>query len=147
MTGRILWFLLSYRLTDSQASGGNLKIAGDPAKLGIELSDETVADISSRHGILCAPDRDGSPSWHHLISHERDLLLACDYFTAETFLLQPRYVFFYIDLGSRRAHFAGCTEHQNSAWVNQQACGDRLLDFVLGKFQGWFSGSGRVAQG
>ena len=43
------------------------------------------------------------------------------FFTVETFFLQTLYVFFFIELGSRRVHFAGCTEHPNSAWVNQQA--------------------------
>lgn len=39
----------------------------------------------------------------------------------ETFFLQTLYVFLFIELGSRRVHFAGCTEHPNAAWVNQQA--------------------------
>jgi putative transposase len=30
-------------------------------------------------------------------------------------------VFFFIELGSRRAHIAGCTAHPNSSWVVQQA--------------------------
>jgi len=35
--------------------------------------------------------------------------------------LQTLYVFFIIELGSRRAHFAGCTAHPSAAWVTQQA--------------------------
>jgi hypothetical protein len=100
---------------------GNNKIAGELAKLGIALSDETVADILRRHGIPRAPERGGSPSWHHLMIHYRGQLLACDFFTVETFFLQTLYVFFFIELGSRRVHFAGCTEHPNSVWVNQPA--------------------------
>ena len=30
------------------------------------------------------------------------------------------YVYFFIELGSRRTQFAGRTEHLNAAWVNQQ---------------------------
>jgi putative transposase len=30
-------------------------------------------------------------------------------------------VFFFIELGSRRVHIAGCTQHPTSAWVIQQA--------------------------
>ncbi len=112
---------LIVRLARENRDWGNNKIAGELAKLGIALSDETVADILRRHGIPRAPERGGSPSWRHLMSHYRDQLLACDFSTVETFLLQTLYVFFFIELGSRRVHFAGCTEHPNSAWVNQQA--------------------------
>ena len=55
------------------------------------------------------------------MTHYRDQLLACDFFTVETFFLQTLYVFFFIELGTRRVHFAGCTPHPSSAWVNQQA--------------------------
>ena len=112
---------LVVRLARENRGWGNLKIAGELAKLGIELSDETVADILRRHGIPRAPERGGSPSWRHLMSHYRDQILACDFFTVETFFLPTVYVFFFIELGSRRVHFAGCTEQPNSAWVNQQA--------------------------
>ena len=56
------------------------------------------------------------------MGHYKDQILACDFFTVETFFLQTVSVFFFIELGSRRAHFAGCTEHPNAAWINQQAC-------------------------
>ena len=112
---------LVVRLARENRDWGNLKIAGELAKLDIELSDETVADILRRHGIPHAPERGCSPSWHQLMTHYKDQILACDFFTVETFFLQTLYVFFFIELGSRRVHFAGCTEHPNSAWVNQQA--------------------------
>ena len=35
--------------------------------------------------------------------------------------LQTIYVLFFIEIGSRRVHFAGCTVHPDSAWVTQQA--------------------------
>ncbi|MEP7289656.1 MAG: hypothetical protein ABI947_28225 [Chloroflexota bacterium] len=103
------------RLAHENRAWGNHKIAGELAKLGIELSDETVADILRRHGIPPAPKRGHSPSWHHLMTHYRNQILACDFFTVETFFLQTLYVFFFIELGSRRVHFAGCTEHPNAA--------------------------------
>jgi putative transposase len=115
----IEWLIV--RLARENRGWGNLKIAGELAKLGIELSDETVAGILRRHSIPRAPERGGSPSWRHLMSHYRDQFLACDFFTVDTFFLQTLYVFFFIELGSRRVHFAGCTEHPNSAWVSQQA--------------------------
>ena len=47
--------------------------------------------------------------------------MACDFFTVETLLLQTLYVLVFIEIGSRRVHFAGCTAHPDNAWVTQQA--------------------------
>jgi hypothetical protein len=48
-------------------------------------------------------------------------MLACDFFTVETLRLQTLYVLFFIELGSRRVHLAGCTANPDHAWVTQQA--------------------------
>jgi putative transposase len=48
-------------------------------------------------------------------------MIAVDFFTVETVWLRRFYVLFFIELGSRRVHFAGCTANPNSRWVTQQA--------------------------
>ncbi len=48
-------------------------------------------------------------------------MLACDFFTVETAWLTTLYVLFFIELGSRRVHLAGCTKNPTAAWVTQQA--------------------------
>jgi putative transposase len=85
------------------------------------ISDETVANILDRHGIPPAPERGSSPGWRHLMAHYKGQLLACDFFTIDTLFLRTIYVFFFIELGTRRVHFAGCTRHPNAGWVTQQA--------------------------
>jgi putative transposase len=48
-------------------------------------------------------------------------MLACDFFTVDTVFATRLYVFFFIELGSRRVHVAGCAQHPSGAWVAQQA--------------------------
>jgi transposase InsO family protein len=55
------------------------------------------------------------------MTHYKDQLLACDFYTVETLFLQTLYVLVFIEIGTRRVHFAGCTAHPDNAWVTQQA--------------------------
>src|SRR6059058_1947780 len=48
-------------------------------------------------------------------------MIAVDVFTVETVWLQRLYVLFFIELGSRRVHLAGCTTNPDGSWVAQQA--------------------------
>ena len=48
-------------------------------------------------------------------------MLACDFFTVDTVFATRLYVLFFIELGSRRVHVSGCTQHPSGAWVAQQA--------------------------
>jgi putative transposase len=48
-------------------------------------------------------------------------MIAVDFFTVETVCRQRLYVLFFIELGSRRVHLAGCTTNPSGAWVTQQA--------------------------
>jgi len=112
---------LVVRMALENKDWGYGKIEGELLKLGIELDEDTIAGILQRHGIPPAPKRGSSPSWRHLMSHYRAQILACDFFTIETLFLKTLYVLFFIDLGTRRVYFAGCTEHPTVDWITQQA--------------------------
>lgn len=112
---------LVVRLAQENDDFGYDRIQGELKKLGYTISDEGIANILRRHNIPLSPERGGSPSWRHLMTHYKDQILACDFFTAETLFLKTVYVLFFIELGTRRVHFAGCTTNPNDAWITQQA--------------------------
>ncbi len=111
---------LIVRLARENHDWGNARIEGELVKLGYEISDETVANILRRYGIPPVPERGPSLSWRKLMSHYKNQILACDFFSVETFFLQTLYVLFFVELGTRRVHLAGCTAHPDSGWVTQQ---------------------------
>jgi hypothetical protein len=104
------------------------KIVGELRKLGYQVSDQTIANLLKRHGIPPLPKHKTSLSWQDLMTHYKDQLLVCDCFTVETPFLQTLYVFFFIEIGTRRVHFAGCTPHPTQGWLTQQA---RQLTWIL----------------
>jgi transposase InsO family protein len=97
------------------------KIKGELQKLGYPLDRTTVKNILRQAGILPAPERRRSLNWRTFLKLYKQHLLACDFFTVETLGLQTLYVLFFIEIGSRRVHLAGCTSNPTSAWVTQQA--------------------------
>jgi hypothetical protein len=102
-------------------SWGFGKIAGELIKLGIILSESTVRNVFNRHGIVPAPVRAGAIGWRHLMNHSESQILACDVLTVENLFINTLYVFFFIEIGTRRVYLAGVTDHPDGPWVAQQA--------------------------
>jgi putative transposase len=100
---------------------GHRKIEGELKKLGYRISDETIRKLLRQHHIPPLAERKSSLSWHTFLNHYRKTLLACDFFTVETIRFQTLYVFFFIELGTRRVHLMGITPHPTQQWVTQQA--------------------------
>jgi hypothetical protein len=89
-------------------------------KLGYAIGRSTVRDVLKRQRVPPAPERGKQDSsWRTFAQrapgHYREEILACDFFTVETAWLKTIYVFFFIELGSRRVHLAGCTAHPTNA--------------------------------
>jgi putative transposase len=112
---------LIVRLAQENDCWGYGKIVGELLKLGYKVSQTTIRNILDRHGIMPAPVRNGSLGWRHLMTHYKQQLLACDFFTVETLWLQTLYVLFYIEVGTRRVYLDGVTAHPDGFWVAQQA--------------------------
>lgn len=81
-----------------------------------------------RYADLGPAGRRGGLTWREFVRAHSRSIIAADFFTVETVWLQRLYVLFFIELGSRRVHFAGCTPHPNALWVTQQA---RQLTWTL----------------
>ena len=60
-------------------------------------------------------------SWRDFLRAHADTIIACDFFTVETLWLGRLYVLFFLELGSRRVHVAGCTANPDGRWTSQQA--------------------------
>jgi putative transposase len=117
---------LVLRLARENPRWGYPRIAGELLKLGLRVSPSTVRRLLLGAGLRPAPRRAG-PSWRDFLRQQAASTIACDFFTVETISLRRFYVLFFIELGSRRVHLAGCTTNPSGAWVTQQA---RNLSFT-----------------
>jgi hypothetical protein len=91
------------------------KIQGELLKPGYNLSASSVRNTLKRHRLTPTFER-SSGSWRSFLGHDKDQILACDFFTVETID-----VLFFIEQGTRRVHLAGCTTDTDTTQVNQQA--------------------------
>ena len=113
---------LVLRLARENPGWGYGKLEGELGKLGYTLAQSTIRDVLRRNKVPPAPQRRRSGSnWCTFLSHYTDQVVACDFFTVETAWLKTIYVLFFLELGTRRVHVAGCTRRPTATWVTQQA--------------------------
>jgi len=80
----------------------------------------------------------GSSGWKTRMYHDKEQLLACDFFTEETIFLKTDYGRLFIEPGTRRVHLAGLTTNPDGShgWPNQrQACQQKAPSTVLASCQ------------
>jgi hypothetical protein len=99
---------------------GYQRIVGELKGLGVIVSATTVKKILREEQLGPAGKRRGV-SWREFLRGQAKSMIAVDFFTVDTVWLQRLYVLFFIEIGSRRVHLAGCTPHPDAEWVTQQA--------------------------
>jgi putative transposase len=120
---------LVIRLARENPTWGHRRIHGELVGLGYRVAAAMVWNVLRRAGLDPAPRRTG-PSCSEFCRAQAKTMLACDLFTVDTVLLRRVYVFFVLEVGTRRVHVLGVTRHPMGEWVTQQA---RNLMLVLGE--------------
>ena len=108
--------VLIARLAQDNPDWGAPKIHGELQKLGLVVSERSVARYLRRIG------RRGDPGkrWLAFLQNHREVIAAFDFFTVPTVTFQLLYCFFVIDHRRRRILHFHVTPHPTAAWVVQQ---------------------------
>ncbi len=113
---------LLLRIAQENPTWGYGKLEDELGKLGYAIGRSAIRDVLKRRRVPPAPERSRrTSSWRTFLAHYKTEVMACDFFTIETAWLKTEYIMFFVELGSRRVHIAGCTANPTSAWVTEQA--------------------------
>jgi len=100
---------------------GYKRIQGELLGLGYQVGASTVRRVLKRLRIPPAPQRDRT-TWRQFLRGQAATMLACDFFHVDCAVsLHRLYVFFVIEVGTRRARVLGVTAHPDGAWTVQRA--------------------------
>ena len=129
---------LVVKLAKENSTWGYKRIQGALANLGTVISDTAVANILRAQGMDPAPDRKRQSTWKEFIKVHWEVLASVDFTTIGVWTtkgLVTYYLLFFMNLATRRVHFAGLTVHPDEEWLLQVARNvtDADVGFLCGK--------------
>jgi transposase InsO family protein len=124
---------LTVRMARENPRWGYTRLQGALQNVGHRVGRTTIATILKTNGIDPAPERDKQMTWSQFLKAHWNVLAAADFFAVEVW--GPRglvtfYVFFLMELATRRIQIAGITPGPNEVWMMQ--IGRNLTDPVDG---------------
>ena len=102
------------RISRANPLWGAPRIHGELLKLGIDLSQATVAKYMIRHS------KPPSPSWRAFLDNHLKDLVAIDFFTVPTVTFRVLFVFLVLAHDRRRIVHFNVTEHPSAEWTGRQ---------------------------
>lgn len=115
---------LIIRFAEENSTWGYDRIQGALSNIGYSISDQSIGNVLKLNGIPPARDRKKDTTWADFIKSHQEVLVACDFFTAEVITpsgLETYYVLMFIHIASRKVYLAGATPHPNEQWMKQIA--------------------------
>jgi putative transposase len=124
---------LVVRMARENRGWGYTRLQGALHNVGHRVGRTTIANILEKNGLDPAPDRGKKTTWSQFLKAHWNVFAAADFFTVEVW--GPRglvtfYVFFVIELATRRIEIAGITPNPNEPWMMQ--IGRNITDPVDG---------------
>jgi len=102
------------RMSRTNPLWGAPRIHGELLKLGIDLSQTTVAKYMIRHR------KPPSPSWRASLDNHLKSLVSIDFFTVPTVRFRILFVFLVLSHDRRRIVHFNVTEHPSAEWTGRQ---------------------------
>ena len=124
-------------MAKSNPTWGYTRIRGALHNLGHNMARNTAKRVLFDHGLEPAPEQSRRTSWKTFLASHLGAVAAADFFTVEAVSaagLIRYYVFFVLDLATRRVHIAGISRQPSEAWMQQ--IGRNLTDVESGFLKG-----------